>query len=150
MKLSRIRLRNVRHFELWERRIEPYGGVYPPLVVTGKPGSGKTTILEAIVAGKDAASPRGRTPNPSARRGEGRGEIELEWQIEPADVATEPDDPPAVGAWTAVWRPLDRMREGTTAGSAADLLGRYGKSPSRWKTEYFHAGRWADFEGTAA
>lgn len=111
------------------------------VVVTGPRASGKTSFLEAIIAGKEQIGPYGPAQSPSAfvRQDASAAKVRIEWELSQTErdrygaarralvgesifgdvVVTPPDPDPALAA----------------------LLGEYVADPEYGKIEYFHASR---------
>jgi hypothetical protein len=151
MKILRVATNGVRglpdrSFDL----VDPQTKAPADLVlVTGATGAGKTSFLEAIIAGKEQVAPYGFASAPSdvVRAGEENAKIRIDWRFDeneraragtPADVATE-----------ATFRPLLAAALENEAGIVA-VLGTYDPSPTMGKLEYFHAGRRLIEGGSAA
>lgn len=106
-----------------------------PFVITGRGASGKTTLLEAILAAKEACAAYG--PPPSATDwfdDASAGRIELRWR---AEGSPEQDQ-------SCVWAPADPRASVLTPDRLRTTLRVYSRDPSSWKVEYFHAGRRLD------
>jgi hypothetical protein len=111
------------------------------VVVTGKRASGKTSFLEAIIAGKEQIGPYGAAAAPSGfvRHDASAAKVRIEWELSPQErdrfgaarrtltgesifgdqVVAPPEPDPALAA----------------------LLGDYVAGPEYGKIEYFHASR---------
>jgi predicted ATPase len=131
MKLTAIRLVNVRGVQL-DVALDK-----GPLVVTGPPGSGRTTVLEAIVAAKENAGAYGMAPR-ARDFARGTGSVELRWELELFEQQTlRTPHSEVVLSWD-----LGRSGPQEVAGPVvADWLRTYSTSPTRWKMEYLHATR---------
>ncbi len=109
------------------------------VVVTGPAVSGKTAVLESIIAVKEAAGGYGPAPTVTDYLSPGEpGSIEI---------GIELDEPEQVSAGAAT-RKLTPGWDLGVAGPQAlapapvrELLRRYHTAPSGWKMEYFNAGR---------
>lgn len=79
MELSAIRIEGIRNIGSFELRLSHQA----PVVITGSAGSGKTSILEAVLTAKQAFRPGAIEPEPGAWLGDGRraGMVELEWKL---------------------------------------------------------------------
>jgi predicted ATPase len=110
------------------------------VVVTGPPASGKTTLLETIIAAKESAAPYGGSSPPvRVARGTTSAKIEAEWMLSPAEARRIGETRRSIksevlaGALTLPTLPRD-------AGLGV-ILGGYAHDPEIGKVEYFHAGR---------
>jgi len=134
MKLAHVKLARARGVDLAFQVDAP--GV---IVVTGPAVSGKTTVLESIVAVKEAAGAYGAAPRVADFSAAGQpGSIEIGLQLDEAEQQTA----------GATARGLHLRWDLAVAGPQAlaptpvrELLRRYDTAPSSWKVEYFNAGR---------
>ena len=120
---------------------EPRSGRAAPLVVvTGPTGSGKTSFLEAIIAGKERVAAYGPVPSESAcvRPGAGAAKVKIAWELSEgdrqrtgADLTTLEGEAIFGGALTP---PMNDP-------ALTALLGDYDADPASSKVEYFHATR---------
>jgi predicted ATPase len=131
MKLSAIRLINIRgvHLDV------TLGNA--PLIVTGPPGSGRTTVLEAIVATKENAGAYGMAPR-ARDFARGTGQIELRWEVELFEQQSLGVPSSEV---VLSWDLARSWPQGLANPTVADWLRQYSTSPTRWKMEYLHATR---------
>lgn len=103
MKLIRAELEGIR--DLPRIRLDVAAGRI--VCVTGGPGTGKTSVLEAILAARDACLPAPVRHDASAwvRSASARAFVELEWALEPLERKIAPAES---ATFTAIWRPGDR------------------------------------------
>ncbi len=106
-----------------------------PFVITGRAVSGKTTLLEAILAAKEACAAYGPPPraadwfdDPSS------GRIELRWHTEGTSAQDQ----------ACIWAPADPRAATLTPDRLRATLRAYSRESSAWKVEYFHADRRLD------
>lgn len=138
MKVTRLALRNIGPFADATLQFvdRDGGGVLDVAIVTGGPASGKTTVLEAIIAAKETAGPYGSAPDCRhlLRSGTEQGSIQITWWLSPAEVAHL-----GLREATVVTRVnIDRERvrhEGTSP--IRSLLSQYSLDPTQGKVEYF-------------
>jgi hypothetical protein len=141
MKLESVSLHDVRTVGTVDIDLSPALASNAPFFVTGPAGSGKTTVLEAIAAAKEAAAPYGLPPKRSSFRDSGRpdGRVVLRWRLS----ATAPRAGGATAdVVTTTWSlaeaaPSDLVR----APALRSALGDYTRDDARFKVEYYHAGR---------
>ncbi|AKT38537.1 AAA family ATPase [Chondromyces crocatus] len=111
------------------------------VIITGPPGSGKTSLLEAIIASKEDIGPYGlkRSTGSVVRSGEAAAKVRIDWQL-------SADERMRTGAGST-----DLSSESILSSSIfssidhepalVGLLGEYDAAPSVSKVEYFHASR---------
>lgn len=111
------------------------------VLVTGPRASGKTSFLEAIIAGKEQVGPYG-SPLPASaylRRDARSAKVRIDWHLSEAERARY-----GVGARNlvgeAMFGPSIAPAPAPDATLAA-LLGQYTADPELGKVEYFHASR---------
>jgi hypothetical protein len=119
------------------------------VIVTGPTGSGKTSFLEAIAAGKEQIAPYGFVPSASdvVRPGEENAKIRIHWRLDQAEQARA--GAPGDVATEASFRPLVAGAVENDAGVLA-VLKHYEPRRGVGKMEYFHAGRRLAEGGSAA
>jgi hypothetical protein len=110
------------------------------VIVTGAPGSGKTALLDVIVAAKETAAPYGsRVPwTPRAASGEAGAKIQIDWALSPEEVALYPGEPRRT--LEVIYDASPAYPPENDAGLMA-LLQRFDEAPDTGKVEYFHADR---------
>ena len=114
------------------------GAPFDVVFVTGLPASGKTRLLEAILAAKEDVGPYGVRPRAAAlvREGAASATIQATWLLSPAERARAELRTAAI-VTTSVFGD-----EPTNHPEALSAIFRdYTRSVGRWKVEYFHAGR---------
>jgi hypothetical protein len=116
---------------------EPHALVF----VTGSPASGKTSLLEAIIAAKEDVGAYGarRSSGACVRSGARIAQLDATWLLSPAERASTGLDAPTITT-TSIF--------GETAPPVAAhpeplraLFEGYSRDPARAKVEYFHAER---------
>lgn len=119
----------------------PLNGVpLSPIVVTGGPSSGKSALLHAIVALKEAVGGYGVAPSEGSflRSGKKAGRLQGTWLLrEDERRRAELDTPHLVTEFDlgqGVVKAPEVARE--------DVFKAYSRSPEQGKFEYFSAGRW--------
>lgn len=142
MKLLRLALENFRGAPNGEYAFtHPTTGAPLEMVyVTGPAASGKTAILEAIVALKESVGAHDVPPSPSRllRRGAKSGRIEGVWQLTAEEMACAETAQATVETWLDLGDGL--VPELAPAGLRA-LFERYSHDPEQGKLEYFPANR---------
>jgi hypothetical protein len=112
-------------------------GSIEPLVVTGPTASGKTRLLEAVIAAKEACGGYGVHPVASDWFADpSHGTIELTWR------SGETADPRA--PLVSRWEPAAPKASHQTDGALKLALREFSPSPTQWKLEYMHATRQLD------
>lgn len=110
------------------------------VVVTGPPGSGKTRLLETIVAAKEAvASYGGGSPPVRVAPGTTSAKIEAEWALSPAEARRIGETRRSIRSEALVGSLA--LPTGEREPGLAAILGGYAHDPEVGKVEYFHAGR---------
>jgi energy-coupling factor transporter ATP-binding protein EcfA2 len=116
------------------------GALLDVVIVTGGPGSGKTSLLEAIATAKEAVGSYGNPPDPRRvlRRGAARGRIGATWVLsEEERTSAGLDRPEQVTEWD--------LGTGSPRADVDPALRRlfaaYSRDPARGKVEYFPANR---------
>jgi hypothetical protein len=87
MKIARLEIESFRGAPDGIYDFSRDGGVAPLTVVAGRPRSGKSGLLAAVVGAKEAAAPSG-PPMPTSRalrRGARRGRVEVSWLLDTAE-----------------------------------------------------------------
>jgi hypothetical protein len=116
------------------------GRPFDLVVVTGPMGSGKTSVLEAIISAKEATAPYlGQAPwsvRPEA--GARSAKIRLDWELSDEERARFPGE--AVRSLEALYGE-DLPFAAENEEGLVELLGTYDDSPALGKVEYFHAER---------
>jgi len=112
------------------------------VLVTGGPSSGKTSLLEAIAAVKEAAGPYGLPPDARRllRHGAASGRIEATWLLSEAERRRAScEDARVTTAWD-----LGGTSRPELAPSVRRLFAAYSRDPACGKVEYFPANRHLD------
>lgn len=134
MKLVALALSNVRNVTL-EAAFRPTG----PTVFTGPGASGKSTVLDALAAMKEAAGAYGAPPRTvDFRVGDGAGSITLDVELDERERASI--GRPA-SALRLAWDLTQRGPQELAPLPLKDTLRRFDPSPQEWKAELFHAER---------
>src|SRR5262249_16870204 len=110
------------------------------VIVTGSAGTGKTSLLEAIAAAKEAAGSYGPLPDPARlRRHDGAAaRLEATWILSDAERAESGLD----GApQTIVWELGKGYTRAASPPALRKMFERYTRGPERGKLEYFPANR---------
>lgn len=116
------------------------GRAAPLVVVTGPTGSGKTSLLEAIIAGKEQVAAYGPVPPDAAcvRPGAGAAKVKILWELSEAERERSGAEAGAIESEAiyggAVTPPMNDP-------ALAGLLADYDPDPTSPKVEYFHATR---------
>lgn len=116
------------------------GRAAPLVVVTGPTGSGKTSFLEAIIAGKEQAAAYGPIPPDTAcvRPGAGAAKVKILWELSEAERERSGADASVIESEAiyggAVTPPMNDP-------ALSGLLADYDPDPASPKIEYFHATR---------
>jgi len=140
MKLESVSLHDVRGIGTVDIDLAPALAEGRPFFITGPAGSGKTSVLEAITAAKEAAAPYGLPPQRSAFRDHQRpdGRIVLRWRVAPERQPIEGAPSVVTTTWSlSETSPSDMVR----TPSLRAALGDYSRDDARFKVEYFHSGR---------
>jgi hypothetical protein len=142
MKLARLSTENIRGLpDLAHAFTDRAGVALDAVLITGGPGSGKTSLLEAIAAAKDAAGCYPGVLFEAARllrRGAERGRIEATWIL----TAAECDRAGVVESrQTTVCEIANGLPQVEAHVGMRRLLAGYSHAPARGKFEYFHAAR---------
>ena len=142
MKLQRIEIDGLRRFRKLQIALDE--GL--PLVITGGPGSGRTSVLEAVALVKEVIAPYGGPPSlgtwsPSLAASPQTARIELGFRTEASDRETAPDTDEQL---TMSWSPADGMLVPCRDPQLRGLLGTFVRDAGAWKAEYFPSSR--DFE----
>jgi hypothetical protein len=123
------------------------GGVaYDTVLITGPSASGVTSVLEAIVAAKEAVGAYGprRSASSLLRSGARRGSVATGWVLSPEEHAcTELPEPVVMVRWEFG----DGARVEPVSASIAPLFARYSRDRACTKFEYFPANRRLPTEG---
>jgi hypothetical protein len=141
MKLHELVLQNVRgvpdgRYSFADART---GAPLDVALVTGGPGSGKTSLLEAIAAAKEAVGSYGAPIEPKRilRRGAVRGRVETTWVLSEAEQART-----GLGAQHAVdWELGEEPSRAEADPALRRLFATYSRDPAQGKVEYFPANR---------
>ena len=128
--LSRIRARRVRGLADLDVVLPRRSGRPAPLVVTGPAASGKTRLIEAIIAAKEACAAYALHPDASTWFADPAGSIELVWEVGEA-----------AGEKVTPWAPADPQRSQRIDEGLRTTLRAYSTDAARWKLEYLNAGR---------
>lgn len=107
-----------------------------PLVVTGGPVSGKTSLLEAIAGAKESAGAYGMRPTSREFQTAPEARVTLQLELAPDEVQAAQVGPDYTIDWD-----LAKVSSPPAAPALTNWLARFDYSPSCWKMEYFHAGR---------
>jgi hypothetical protein len=143
MKIARVTTSGVRGlpdrtFEL----TDPANGRPLDLVlITGGPGAGKTSFLDAIAAAKEDVAPYGprRSPAPYVRKGAAAAKIKIDWWLTDAERARLAVDRPELTS-ESILSPSIPPSTSHDARLVA-LLGTYDHTTETPKVEYFHEHR---------
>lgn len=127
-----------REYQLFDPRTD---AVFDLVLVTGPRACGKTSFLEAILAGKERVAPYGSTPSATAclRRDAASAKVRIDWQLSRAEqerfgaATTSLQSEAMFGATVFPAPPTDP--------TLSALLGDYAVEPEQGKVEYFHASR---------
>jgi recombinational DNA repair ATPase RecF len=100
-----------------------------PLFITGGPASGKTTLLEAIIAASEGVYPTRPADDDLVRNNSREATIVAHWRLTPAEAAAVGADS---GAFTRVGRPLQNflMRQGSARPSAPRRTRKRARAPN--------------------
>lgn len=110
------------------------------VVVTGPPSSGKTRLLEAIIAAKEAVASYGGSSTPvRVAPGTTSAKIEAEWALSPAEARRIGETRRAIRSEALIGS--FALPSGEREAGLAAILGGYAHDPEVGKVEYFHAGR---------
>jgi hypothetical protein len=111
------------------------------VIITGEPGSGKTSLLEAIVAAKEDVGPYGptRALGSCVRAGARTARVHATWVLSPAERAR-------AGLGDAVVTTTSVFGDGEPPvaphpDKLRALFAEHSCAPGKGKVEYFHAGR---------
>lgn len=128
---------------------DAHGAPLGVALITGGPASGKTSLLEAIVAAKEAVGPYGgaRLGKHLLRRGATAGRISATWLLSEQERERE-----SLGALrhTVVWEVGDGAPRIEVDPRLRRLFSEHHTDPSRGKVEYFPARRQIDPGALAA
>jgi hypothetical protein len=142
-KLTSIRAQGVRGLATVDLTLPTTRGAGEPLAVTGPCASGKTRLLEAIIAAKEACGGYGVHPAPRDWFTDpDRGSIELGWDVAGQDASR--------GSLTARWEPAAPKAAQSTQSPLKLALRAFDTSPASWKLEYLHATRHIDVGASSA
>lgn len=110
------------------------------VVVTGPPASGKTRLLETIIAAKEAVASYGGSSLPArVAPGTTSAKIEAEWALSPAESRRTGETRRSIRS--EVLLGAFALPSGDREPGLAAILGGYAHDPEVGKVEYFHAGR---------
>lgn len=140
MKILKLVLKNFRGAPDGAYSFAPRGTPLDLVLVTGRPRCGKTSLLEAIIAAKEAVGRYGAplVPRQLLRHGVDSGDIQATWLLSEAEASW-------AGLQQREW--ITRYSFARTAGAATHerklerIFSRYGHAASQAKFEYFPAGR---------
>jgi hypothetical protein len=143
MKIARVTTSGVRGLpdRTFELTDPSTGRPLDVVFVTGAPGAGKTSFLDAIAAAKEDVAPYGprRSPAPYVKKGSAAAKIRIDWWLTDDERARLASDKPEIGSESI----LSPRVPPSTAHDArlVALLGTYDHSPETPKMEYFHEHR---------
>lgn len=136
-KLSAIHVVGVRGLAPLDVTLPKSARSAEPLVITGPTASGKTRLLEAIIAAKEACGGYGTQPAAGDWFADAsRGTIELTWRSPTAADSHAP--------LVARWEPAAPKSSHQTDSALKLALREFNISPAEWKLEYLHATRQLD------
>ena len=131
MRIERVRFQGMRG-------LKPIHIDFPsegPTVITGSPGCGKTTVLEAIIAVKEAKAPYGQMPRGTDWPGD-HARLALDWRLDPDEQSAE-----LSASHGMCWEPRDPAQGLDENADARMFFSQYVRGSERAKVEYFHAPR---------
>ena len=143
MKIARVTTAGVRGLpdRTFELTDPGTGRPLDTVLVTGPPGAGKTSFLDAIAAAKEDVAPYGprRSPAPYVKRGAAAAKIRIDWWLTDDERARLAVDKPEIASESI----LSPSIPPSTAHDArlVALLSAYDHTPETPKLEYFHEHR---------
>lgn len=143
MKIARVTTSGVRGLpdRTFDLTDPASGRPLDVVLITGAPGSGKTSFLDAIAAAKEDVAPYGprRSPAPYVKKGSAAAKIRVDWWLTDAERARLAADRPELSSESI----LSPSIPPSTAHDPrlVALLSAYDHTPATPKIEYFHEHR---------
>jgi len=140
VKLLRIDVQNFRGVPDGTYELGHGDAPHDVVVVTGRPSSGKTSLLEAIVAAKEAAGPYGSPPDAKwcLRSGAMQGRVVTTWVLTEAEAELAAQTSPVC---TTSWDFGEGSARVEGDSRVRQLLATHAPGPASGKFEYFPATR---------